>query len=54
MSTASSSHSLVRVVAWACLGPFIALGGLLLFVFGFAALAVAFRLVFVLLKQAGV
>ena len=54
MSTASPSHSLLRVVAWACLGPFVAFGGLLLLVFGLGAFSIALRLVLVLLKQPGV
>jgi hypothetical protein len=54
MSTASRSHFLLRAIAWAYLGPAIALGGLAVCVFGFGALAVAVRLVLVLFKQAGV
>jgi hypothetical protein len=54
MSTASRSHFLLRAIAWACLGPFVALGGLAVCVFGFAALSVAVRLVLVLFTQAGV
>ena len=49
MATASRLPSLPRVIAWACLGPFVVLGGVLLLTFGFAALAVAVRLVLVLL-----
>ena len=54
MSTASRSSSLLRIIAWACLWPFVAVGGLALLVFGFGALAVGVRLVQVLLKHAGV
>jgi hypothetical protein len=53
LSTASRSPSLLRVVGWACLGPFAALGGLALLVFGFGALAVGVRLLLVLLKHSG-
>ena len=53
MSSVSRSPSLLRVIAWACLGPFAALGGLALLVFGFGALAVGVRLLLVLLAHAG-
>ena len=53
MSTASASRSpwLFRVIAWACLGPFVALGGLALLVFGFGALAVGVRLLLALFRH---
>ncbi len=54
MSTASRSPSLLRVIAWACLGPFAALGGLALLVFGFGALAVGVRLLLALFGHGGV
>jgi hypothetical protein len=50
MSTASRSPSLVRTIAWACLGPFAVLGGFLLLIFAFAALAVAVRLALVVVQ----
>jgi len=53
MSTASRSLSLLRIVAWACFGPFVALGGLVLLVFGFGALAVGVRLLLALFGHAG-
>ena len=54
MATASRSPSLPRVIAWACLGPFAALGGLALLVFGFGALAVGGRLLLALFGHGGV
>jgi hypothetical protein len=54
MSTASRFSSLFRVIAWACLGPFAALGGLALLVFGFGALAVGVRLLLALFGHGGV
>jgi hypothetical protein len=54
MATVSRSSSLARLIRWACLGPFVFLGGLLLLVFGFAALAVAVQVVRVLLGHARV
>ena len=54
MYTASRSHSPLRAIAWACFGPFVALGGLLLLVFGFGVLAIAVRLAAVLFKHAGI
>lgn len=54
MSTASRSPSLLRVIAWVCLGPFAALGGLALLVFGFGVLAIGVQLLLVLLEHAGV
>jgi hypothetical protein len=53
MSTVSRSPSLPRAIVWACLAPFIALGGLALFVFGLGALAIGVRLVVALLSDAG-
>jgi hypothetical protein len=54
MATVSRSSSLARVIGRACLGPFVVLGGLLLLVFGFAALAVAVQVMLVLLGHARV
>jgi hypothetical protein len=42
----------LRTVAWVYFGPVIAIGALMLFVFGFAVLAVAAQLVGVMLKHA--
>jgi hypothetical protein len=53
MSTVSRSSSLPRVIACACLAPFVALGGLALLVFGLAALAIGLRLVVALVSGAG-
>jgi hypothetical protein len=53
MSTASRSASLLRIVAWACFGPFVALGGLALLVFAFGALAVGVRLLLALFGHGG-
>jgi hypothetical protein len=53
MSTVSRSSSLPRVVVWACLGPFVAIGGLALVVFFLGALAIGVRLVAALLSGAG-
>jgi hypothetical protein len=53
MPTASRSPSLLRVVAWACFGPFVALGGLALLVFGLGALAVGVRLLLALFGYVG-
>ena len=53
MSRTSRSPSLLRVIAWTCLGPFAALGGLVLLVFGFGALAVGVRLVLALFGHGG-
>lgn len=50
MPTVSRSSSLLRVIKWACLGPFVVLGGLLLLIFGLGALAIAVRLLGVLLS----
>ena len=54
MSTVSRTSSLLRAIVWACLGPFVALGGLVLVVFGLGALALGVRLVVALLSSAGV
>jgi hypothetical protein len=54
MSTTSRSPSLLRIIAWACLGPFAAIGGLALLVFGFGALAICVRLLVALFGHAGV
>ncbi len=54
MSTASRSPSLLRVIAWACLGPFAALGGLALLVFGLGAVAIGVRLLLALFGHGGV
>jgi len=48
MITASRSPSLLRVIAWACCAPFVAIGSLALLVFGFGALAVGVRLLLAL------
>jgi hypothetical protein len=53
MSTVSRSSSLPRIIVWACVGPFVALGGLALVVFGLGALAIGVRLVAALLSGAG-
>jgi len=53
MATASRSPSLLRVIAWACFGPFVALGGLALLVLGFGALAVGVRLLLALFGHDG-
>lgn len=44
----SRPGSLRRVVAWACVGPFLALAGLLVAVLTFAALAMIVRIVLTL------
>ena len=49
MATVRRSSSLLRVVKWATVGPFVVLGGLLVLVFAFGALAIAVRLVLTLL-----
>jgi hypothetical protein len=54
MSTASRSHSLLHLIAWACLGPFAAVGGLAVLVFGFGALAVCVRLLLALFGHGGI
>lgn len=54
MSTASRSPSLLRVIAWACLGPFAVVGGFAALVFGFAALAVCVRLLLALFGHGGI
>jgi hypothetical protein len=53
MSAAPQSPSFLRVIAWACLGPFAALGGLTLLVFGFSALAVGAPLLLALFENGG-
>ena len=53
MSSVSRSPSLLRVIAWACLGPFAALGGLVLLGLGFGALAVGLRLLLALFGYGG-
>jgi hypothetical protein len=53
MATASPAPSLLRVIAWACFGPFVAFGGLALLVFGFGALAVGARLLLALFGHSG-
>lgn len=53
MSTARSP-SLLRLIAWACLGPFAAVGGLAVLVFGFGALAICVRLILALFGHGGV
>jgi hypothetical protein len=50
MSAVSRSSSLLRVIKWACLGPVVVLGGLLLLIFGLSALAIAVRLMGVVLS----
>ena len=52
MSTVSRSPSLPRAIAWVCLGPFVALAGLVLLVFGLGALAIGVRLMVALLSSA--
>ena len=54
MSTISRSPSLLRVVAWACLAPFVVLGGLALLVFGLGALAIGVRLLLALFGYGGI
>jgi hypothetical protein len=44
----------LRAALWVYVGPFIAIGGLALFVFGFAVLAVLVQLVAAMFKHAGV
>ena len=51
MATVSRPPSLLRFIAWACVGPFVALGGLALLVFGFGALAVGVRLLLALFRH---
>jgi len=53
MSTVSHSPLLLRVVVWACLAPFVALGGLALLVFGLGALAIGIRLLLALFGYGG-
>jgi hypothetical protein len=50
MPTVSRSSSLLRVIKWASFGPFVVLGGLLLLILGLGALAIAVRLLGVLLS----
>ena len=50
--SSSRDHSLLRAVIWVLVGPFIALGGLALFVLGFSVLAVAMQLVAAMLNHA--
>ena len=52
MRSSSRDHSLVRVVIWVFVGPFIAWSGLAIFVFGFSVLAVAMQLVAAMLNHA--
>ena len=54
MSTASRAPSLLRVIAWVCLGPFAAIGVLVVLVFGFGALAVCVRLLLALFGHGGI
>jgi hypothetical protein len=54
MSIASRSPSLLRVIAWAWLGPFAAVAAVALLVFGFGALAVCVRLLLALFGHSGV
>ena len=54
MSTASRSPSLLRLIAWACFGPVVAVGGLAVLVFGFGVLAVCARLILALFGHGGV
>ncbi|MGE4054749.1 MAG: hypothetical protein AB7F99_08120 [Vicinamibacterales bacterium] len=54
MSTASRSPSLLRLIAWACLGPIAAVGGFAVLVFGFGALAVCVRLLLALFGHGGI
>lgn len=46
-------RSLVRTALWIVFGPFVAVAGLLLFVFGFALLAVVMQLAAVAFRHAG-
>ena len=52
MRSSSRDHSIFSTVIWVFVGPFIALGGLAIFVFGFSVLAVAMQLVVAMLKHA--
>lgn len=54
MSTASRSPSLLRVIAWACVGPFAAVVVLAVLVFGFGALAICVRLLLALFGHRGI
>jgi hypothetical protein len=53
MATVSRSPFFLRAILWVCLGPFVALGGLALLVFGLGALAIGVRLVAALLSRPG-
>jgi hypothetical protein len=50
----SKPRSVLRAAAWVYFGPFVAIGGLALFAFGFAVLAVVVQLLAALLKYAGI
>ena len=52
MRSSSRDHSLLSAVIWVFVGPLIALGGLVIFVFGFSVLAVAMQLVAAMLEHA--
>ena len=54
MRSRSTSRSLLRAALWVYVGPFTAIGGLALFVFGFGVLAVLVQLVAAMFKHAGV
>jgi len=50
----SSSHSWLSLAAWFYIGPFVAIGVLVLLVFGFAVLAIATQALAVLFKHVGI
>lgn len=50
----SLSRSVFSAAVWFYLGPFVAIGGLALLIFGFGMLALAFHALAVLLKHAGI
>jgi hypothetical protein len=52
--SSTQPRSILRVAAWAYLGPLVAIGGLALFVFGFGLFAVVMQLVAAMLKHAGI
>jgi hypothetical protein len=50
----SLSRSWLSLAAWFYIGPFVVIGGLALFVVGFAVLAVAIQALGALLKHVGI
>ena len=50
----SVSRSWLSMAAWFYIGPFVAIAGLALFVFGFAILAVAMQALVAFLKHLGI